>query len=186
MEKPEIKMETYETERIKRIMTTAYAGLEKYNDKPRRRYMRIGRDRAAEAERELRPCDIANHRVVIAISPNGGETQYDSIRDAAKKWRVNPETISNYLRGKTAPPHGVLFRYAGKEAIVKIRKTRSVAVVAIDAEGKETRYSSLTEAAEATGTHKQTISSCLHGRYKTTGGYRWRLDNKEEGGKGER
>jgi hypothetical protein len=182
-------VETGETPRIKKIMADTYADLEKYADTSRHR-------RGIRRKSERWQIDLPAHNphlsntaarhAVIAVSPNGGETHYESVGEAAEAWGVTNATISNYLHGKTSPPNGVLFRYEGKEAVVKIGKTREsrfVAVVAIDSEGNETRYPSLGEAAEATRTHKQTISSCLHGRYKTTGGYRWKFDNEKEAGK---
>jgi hypothetical protein len=171
--------------RVEKIMAAAYADLEKYNDKPRRRYRRfaitpsVGVAPKANAK-PVSKKPIAGYpcRPVVAIERDGKETRYESITEAASAWGVTTNTINNWVRGKASPLKRVLFRYADGEVIVRIRKTRFVAVVAIDAEGNETRYSSLGEAAEATGTHKQTISACLHGRYKTTGGYRWRYDDK--------
>jgi len=41
-------------------------------------------------------------------------------------------------------------------------------------------YSSVKEASEKTGLIKQNISSCLTGRYKTTGGFSWQYKNEED------
>jgi hypothetical protein len=160
-------------------MANAYADLDKYDGG------RVGRGRKRvvidmdDEGYERRSSDIAACRAVIAVNKNGGESRYGSIREAAKVWGVAPQTISNYLRGITRPPHGVRFRYAGADFVRKERrKWKGQAVIGTDVNGKETRYSSGAAAAKTVGACRSGISNCLKGKQISAAGYRWRVDNQ--------
>jgi hypothetical protein len=103
--------------------------------------------------------------------------------DAAREWCVAAQTMSNYLHGRTTPPHGMLFRYADGEVVRRIKGARGKPVIATCGCGNETRYASIVEASAAIGIAPSTICMCLRGKYALAGGRRWRYD---KGGKGER
>lgn len=83
-----------------------------------------------------------------------------------------------FQSGISLPAHLKKVSEEGKE---KRRQARFKAVSQYTGEGKFVRsFKSITEAAETTGTRPNSISSCIAGRYKSAGGFIWRLGTSQK------
>lgn len=92
-------------------------------------------------------------------------TKSNGVKEASLKYGVDRHTISRqfkYIVGVTPEQY-----FGGKNASIKIK------VKSTNTEGKQTVYSSISEAAKIVGIKFPGISKCLHGKQKTAGGYKW-------------
>ena len=88
------------------------------------------------------------------------QTALRNVRKAQEKWKTSPEQMREYLRRAVD---------ANKVAVIGMNKRTG------DMIGP---FESLVAASEATGVHMSDISSNVHGRLKSAGGYVWKgVDN---------
>lgn len=88
------------------------------------------------------------------------ETALRNVRKAQKKWETDPERMREYLQRAIN---------ANKVAVIGVNKRTGEMIGP---------FESLTAASEATGVQISDISSNVHGRLKTAGGYVWKeVDN---------
>ena len=83
------------------------------------------------------------------------QTALRNVRKAQEKWETNPEQMREYLQRAVN---------ANKVAVIGVNKHTGEMVGP---------FESLVAASEATGVHISDISSNVHGRLKSAGGYMW-------------
>ena len=119
----------------------------------------------------------------IILIKDGVKKEWASFRDCEKELGAGHGTVSQYLSGKLKSVKGwVLNKEEEKTAVVskKRKRTKSKGVIQMkkDENGHlvvVSTYSSLAEAAKATGVSHSGISKTCSGTYQSAGGYVWKV-----------
>ncbi len=119
-------------------------------------------------------------RPIVQYTLDGKKiTEFESIADASKKVNSSRGAIRQILTKKLIQLNGFVYRYKGEEykgehAGFSLRKEVSQYAI----EGKKLSvFSSVAEAASATGIDADTISKCALKKTKLAGTYVWRYEN---------
>lgn len=114
--------------------------------------------------------------------------EYAKNKQILSRFKNKPQKKEKSDTAKKAISYLAKQRYAsgkiklnkGNPDINSIIKAQSKPIVCIDSNGNEKQYANITEAAKEHGITIQAISKCLNGRSKTSAGYKWKYQNRED------
>lgn len=118
----------------------------------------------------------------IDIETNEIIKEWESAADAGSALNTSSSSITACCKGRHLTAKGFKWRYKENPIPFRERITTSIQIIQIDKDTNEIikEWESLTIAGKELGILSSSISSCLTGRFKTAGGFKWRYKNEPE------
>lgn len=128
-----------------------------------------------------------NLRKIVMLDLEGNLLKkYDTITECEIETKLDHSRISACCKGKSKRYKNYMFMYLedyeekGSTKYIKPESARKKAIVQYDLRGNKIReYESVTQASKINNVCRDNISSCLIGKYKSSGGYIWKYKGEK-------